>query len=148
MVVIPIRRLAVAFALTVISALPASAQDWAKKMFADDKIDFGVVARGSEAVYRLKLKNVYKETVHISNVRTTCGCSAAEPSKTTLSSREEAFIQVTMDTRKFTRRKEIIHPEIEIFPLLHRNHRLVARIIDRDIEAAVLVRIYLDAVIR
>lgn len=93
--------LSVAFATT-----PASAQEWAEKMFESRKVDFGVVARGSDAVHRLKLKNIYKETVHIANVRTTCGCSAAEPSQTTLESREEAYIQVTMDTRKFTRRKD------------------------------------------
>lgn len=82
------------------------AQDWAEKMFERDKIDFGVVARGSDAVFRLKVSNSYVEECHIANVRTTCGCSAAKPSQTTLKSREEAFIEVTMNTRKFTHRKD------------------------------------------
>ncbi len=79
---------------------------WAQKMFDHQKIDFGVIARGSEAVFRLKITNLYKENVHISNVRTTCGCSAASPDRTTLKSHESAYIKVTMDTQKFSRRKD------------------------------------------
>lgn len=64
--------------LFVLNAAPSFGQDWAMKMFDKDKIDFGVIARGSDAEYRLKIKNIYKDPVHIANVRTTCGCSAAE----------------------------------------------------------------------
>ena len=86
----------------------AQAQEltWAEKMFEKRSHDFGVVARGADVRYRLKITNIYKETVHISNVRTTCGCTAAAPSKSTLASRESAFIEVTMDTRRFKRRKD------------------------------------------
>lgn len=87
---------------------PASAQElnWAEKMFDQRQIDFGVVARGSDAVARVKITNLYKQTVKISDVRTTCGCSAGKPTKTSLESLEEGFIEVTMDTLKFTRRKD------------------------------------------
>ncbi len=92
----------------VCCAASASAQDlnWAEKMFDQRNIDFGVVARGSDAVARVKITNLYKQPVHIADVRTTCGCSAGKPSKTSLESLEEGFIEVTMDTRKFTRRKD------------------------------------------
>lgn len=76
------------------------------KMFDKQKVDFGVVARGADTKYRLKLTNKYKENVHISNVRTTCGCSAASPTATTLRSGEEAYIEITMNTTRFSRRKE------------------------------------------
>lgn len=99
------QSLAVA-AVTLACSGSATAQEWAQKMFESDKIDFGVVARGADAVFRLKLTNTYVEDCHIANVRTTCGCSAAKPSQTTLKSRDEAYIEVTMDTRKFTRRKD------------------------------------------
>lgn len=79
---------------------------WAEKMFEKTTHDFGVVARGADSSYRLKLKNLYKETVHIAEVRTTCGCSAGKPSQETLASLEEAYVEITMDTRKFTRRKD------------------------------------------
>ena len=95
------------FVLTLAFAIPAQAQEltWAQKMFEKQSHDFGTVARGSDVRYRLKVTNLYKQTVHISNVRTTCGCTAATPSKTTLASRETAYIALKMDTRKFTRRK-------------------------------------------
>lgn len=92
--------------LFVLSTSSAFGQEWAQKMFDKDKIDFGVIARGSDAEFRLKIKNIYKDQVHISNVRTTCGCSAAEPSKSVLESGEEGYIQVKMDTKRFQRRKD------------------------------------------
>lgn len=93
--------------LLLLPVLPAQGQqlNWAQKMFEKQRHDFGVVARGSDVRYRLKVTNIYKETIHISDVRTTCGCTAADPSKTTLASRETAYIELTMNTKRFTRQK-------------------------------------------
>jgi len=79
---------------------------WAEKMFDKRTHDFGVVARGADTRYRFVVTNLYKEAVHISNVRTTCGCTAAKPTKHNLASREKAHIEITMNTRKFMRRKD------------------------------------------
>ncbi|MEO1998637.1 MAG: DUF1573 domain-containing protein [Planctomycetaceae bacterium] len=98
--------LIIAAAMLVLGAVPAQAQEWAEKMFSQKTIDFGHIARGANAVYLLKVKNLYKEDVHISNVRTTCGCSAATPSKNRLGSLEESIISVTMDTLRFSQRKD------------------------------------------
>src|SRR5207249_2975864 len=68
--------------------------------------NFGVVARGADTRYRFAVKNVYQETVHIASVRTSCGCTAAKPNQDTLLSRETAYIEVTMDTRKFEHQKD------------------------------------------
>jgi hypothetical protein len=86
---------------------PAGAQgaDWAQKMFDKLDHDFGVVARGADARYRLKVTNKYQEAVHIASVTTTCGCTAAKPSKDTLASLETAYIEITMDTKKFQHEK-------------------------------------------
>ena len=92
--------------LFVLNSSTSFGQEWAQKMFDKDRIDFGVIARGSDAQYRLKIKNIYDSPVHIANVRTTCGCSAAEPSKSLLASGEEGYIQVKMDTARFQRRKD------------------------------------------
>lgn len=93
-------------ASTLASSAAAADPKWAEKMFEKLTHDFGVVARGSDVNYRLKLKNTFEETVHIAEVRTTCGCSAGEPSQETLQSLEEAYITIKLDTRKFTRRKD------------------------------------------
>ncbi|MEX0716549.1 MAG: DUF1573 domain-containing protein [Planctomycetaceae bacterium] len=87
------------------TASPAT-ESWAHKMFAERSIDFGTIARGADARHRLKITNLYKQSVHIANVRTSCGCAAATPSQSTLESREEAYIEVTMDTLKFSHRKD------------------------------------------
>lgn len=101
-----IARVAVLTALVACLSNVASAQEWAQKMFDKQKVDFGVVARGADAVQMIKVTNLYKETIHIASVTTTCGCSAAKPEKNTLASREVTSISVTMDTRKFTKRKD------------------------------------------
>lgn len=89
-----------------IAANNNSGLSWAQKMFDHQKIDFGTIAKGSDAKFQLKLKNLYKEDVHIANVKTTCGCSAATPAKTTLISLEETTIEITMDTNRFSHRKD------------------------------------------
>ena len=93
--------------LLALGGSAASAQDtsWADKMFEKRDHDFGVVARGADAKYRLKFTNLYQQSVHIASVTTSCGCTAAKPSKDTLASRETAYIEIVMDTRKFTHDK-------------------------------------------
>ena len=90
-------------------AQPAPAEKprypWADKMFSALEHDFGVVARGADAKYRIEITNLYQEEVHIQQITTTCGCTAVRPSKETLASREKAEIEITMDTRKFTNLK-------------------------------------------
>jgi hypothetical protein len=85
---------------------PAAAQGWAEKMFDEQTHDFGVVARGAEVKHRIRIRNIYQQTVHISNVRTTCGCSAATPGQTTLAPGEVGSVEIEMDTRRFMRRKD------------------------------------------
>jgi hypothetical protein len=84
----------------------ASAQEWAEKMFDKREHDFGVVARGADAKYRLVITNKYRDPVHIASVTTSCGCTAAKPSKDTLASLESAYIEIVMDTRKFQHQKD------------------------------------------
>lgn len=91
---------------TLSPLVQAQDTEWASKMFEKKSHDFGVVARGADTTYRLKLKNVYEQEVHISSVRTTCGCTAGEPSKETLKSLEDAYVTITMDTKKFRQRKD------------------------------------------
>lgn len=86
----------------------AFAQDlnWAQKMFDRHSVDFGVVARGAVCSTRLVVKNIYQETIQITNVSTSCGCSAAKPSANQIPSGQEAYIEVSMDTQRFMRKKD------------------------------------------
>jgi hypothetical protein len=90
------------------AATVASAQDlnWAQKMFDKQSVDFGVVARGAVCSTRITIRNIYQETIQITNVSTSCGCSAAKPSANQVPSGQEAYIEVSMDTQRFMRKKD------------------------------------------
>ncbi len=100
----------VAVALLAVSGFAgralAQGAGWAEKMFEERSYDFGVVARGSTVSHRFKVTNIYDVPVHIASVRTTCGCTAASPSKTTLEPGESAYIEASMDTVRFVHRKD------------------------------------------
>jgi len=98
----------VAVFCAVSSASLAFAQDlnWAEKMFSELKHDFGTVARGADTRTYIYVTNIYEEDVSITNVGTTCGCTAAQPDKTLLKTHEKAAIEVKMNTVKFMRRKD------------------------------------------
>lgn len=79
---------------------PAVAQEWAMKMFDEQRHDFGTVATGSDCSHRFKITNLYRDDVHITDVHTSCSCASARmPEKTTLKSRESTYIEVSMNTQ-------------------------------------------------
>jgi hypothetical protein len=103
----PHARVAISLATTIASVLAvasasaiAAEPTWAEKMFDARSHDFGVIAVTSKVTYQFHVKNLYRETVHIAGVKTTCGCSVARPSKSTLASGEVVTIDVTMDMRR------------------------------------------------
>lgn len=61
---------------TILTCSTALAQQWAQKMFAETQHDFGTIARGAKAEYEFTLKNIYREEVRITGVRTSCGCTS------------------------------------------------------------------------
>ena len=100
-----IRTATVAFALLIGITPPASAEDWARKMFDTTDHDFGAVARGSTVEFHFKLSNIYQETVHISGVRSSCGCTTPKILKDTLKTYEEGAIVAKFNTGAFTGQK-------------------------------------------
>lgn len=91
--------------LAVPAVVSAQELNWAEKMFERRSLDFGVVARGAECKYQLKIRNIYQEVINITNVSTSCGCSAAKPSANQIPSGEEAYVEISMDTVRFMREK-------------------------------------------
>ncbi len=91
-------------------AAPVGAQgSWADKMFQEGTVhDFGNVPRGTQLFHRFKVTNIYAVRLDIVQVRTSCGCVTATPTKRTLESREEAYVDVIMDARKFTGPKKVV----------------------------------------
>ncbi len=80
--------------------------DWGKKLFVGEmSYDFGTVARAAKAEHVFEMKNPFKETIHISSVRASCGCSTPTIMKDTLKTFETGGIHVRYNTRSFTGRK-------------------------------------------
>jgi hypothetical protein len=81
------------------------AQDWASKMFDKTSHDFGTVARGTKAVHRFQIKNVYEEDVHIKSVVSTCGCTTPTILKPDLKTFEVGEIVAEFNTVAFIGQK-------------------------------------------
>ncbi len=62
-------------AMALMAASQASAQNWAQKMFAESRHDFGTVARDSKTEYEFTFQNLYQEEVRIASIRSSCGCT-------------------------------------------------------------------------
>lgn len=95
-------RIAAALALLLAAALPAPAQEWARKMFKLTSHDFGTVARGAKAEVAFELTNLYKEQLHIASVRSSCGCTTPTFTRDTVPSLETSEIIATFNTKSYT----------------------------------------------
>jgi hypothetical protein len=82
------------------STSPAWAS-WADGMFDELSRDFGPVPHGHMATHPFRLVNRTGNTVHISSVRVSCGCTSAQALQNTLAPGQDTAILVQMDTRRF-----------------------------------------------
>jgi hypothetical protein len=92
-------RNVIVFLVLISPASSARGQEWARKMFEATSHDFGAVARGAKAEYRFKLTNIYVEDVHISDVRSSCGCTTPTKGPELLKTYDEGFILATFNTK-------------------------------------------------
>ena len=97
--------LLVATFAVAMSATPGIAQEWADKMFQERSHDFRIVGRGTKCEYRFELTNLYEEDVHISAVRTSCGCTTPSITKETLKTHEKGAVVATFNTNTFIGQK-------------------------------------------
>ncbi len=80
----------------------ANGQQWAAKLFEEQKHDFGTVARGSDTVHRFKIVNRYKQDIEISSVDTSCNCTTPTIENKVLKTGDVGYIVATFNTRTFT----------------------------------------------
>lgn len=69
-----------------------------RMQFEKTKYDFGTVKKGTEAKHTFKFKNVGTDTLKISQVKTSCGCTAAWESSRIIPPEDEGQIEVRFDT--------------------------------------------------
>ena len=67
-------------------------QEWARKMFKVYVHEFGNVPLGEIPEYRFEMENVFKETIRIRSVTSSCGCTIATPTKKVLKMWEKGEI--------------------------------------------------------
>jgi len=84
--------------LLLFVALPATADDWAKKMFSQTSHDFRTVGRGATAEYHFEFTNPYKEDVRVASVSTSCGCTTPTVTQKLIKSRETAAVIAKLNT--------------------------------------------------
>jgi RNA polymerase sigma factor (sigma-70 family) len=85
--------------------IPEAPASWGDKLFkavGSTRHDFGTIPRGGTIVHRFHFKNIYKVPLEITSVRVSCGCVTTRQSTTTLKPDETGFIDVSMDTRRFS----------------------------------------------
>lgn len=68
-----------------------------KIQLVENDYDFGTVAQGPAVKHTFKFKNVGTDTLRIEQVKTSCGCTAAESSKI-IAPQSEGQIAVTFNT--------------------------------------------------
>jgi hypothetical protein len=96
------RHLLSALLVVLLGATAGRAQDWARKMFTESSHDFGAVARDAKVEYRFQFSNIYQETAHVAGVRSSCGCTTPQITKSDLKTYEKSEIVATFNTRAFT----------------------------------------------
>ena len=77
-------------AATVVTNQAPSELKW-----ESDVHDFGTLAQGKPSTYEFTFTNTTKETVMITNVRPSCGCTAANYTKTAIKPGEKGMVAAT-----------------------------------------------------
>jgi hypothetical protein len=102
------RKAILALAVLTLGAAGAPAQGWAEKMFKESLThDFGTVPHGAQLLHRFPVTNIYAVRMEITGIVPGCGCVTAVASKRVLEPRETAYIDVSMDARRFTGAKTV-----------------------------------------
>lgn len=77
-------------ASTVVAKQAPSELKWESEIH-----DFGTLAQGKPSTYEFTFTNTTKETVMITNVRPSCGCTAANYTKTAIKPGEKGMVAAT-----------------------------------------------------
>jgi len=95
------------------AARPAMAEDsWANKIFSGQPgiaivQDFGVVAGGAQLQANLKMTNIYKVPLTVTDIKVSCGCVDAKSAVKILQPNQSANLIIKMDGTRFTGHKEV-----------------------------------------
>lgn len=91
-----------ALALTP-ATTPAQTGAWADKLFGGKTThNFGTAARGAQLAHTFTMTNIYSVPLHITDIRSSCGCLTVTPNTKVLQPKGTATLTLNVDTRKFS----------------------------------------------
>lgn len=94
-------RFSLATAAALILSAPTPAATWAEAMFEELARDFGSVPRGPMLTHPYRLTNNTGQTVRITSVRVSCGCTSATALQGVLAPGQSSVVMAQMDTTRF-----------------------------------------------
>jgi len=100
-------RFSLATAAALILSAPTPAATWAEAMFEELARDFGSVPRGPMLTHPYRLTNTTGQTVRITSVRVSCGCTSATALQGTLAAGQSTVVMAQMDTTRFVGPKTV-----------------------------------------
>ena len=88
-----------------LSAGVARAENWAEKMFSNRSHDFRIVSRGASSEHHFEFTNLYEEDIHVSGIRTSCGCTTPTITRESLQTHQTAAVVAKFNTESFVGQK-------------------------------------------
>lgn len=77
------------------------ADQWSNALIDTEKLDFGVIATGSETKKMVEIKNVYNQTLYVNSVSTSCKCAIPTLLNREIPPGESGFVEVKINTTQF-----------------------------------------------
>jgi hypothetical protein len=100
-------RFSLAAAAALVLSAPAPAATWAEGLFEELARDFGSVQRGPMLTHQYRLTNNTGQTVRITSVRVSCGCTSATALQGVLAPGQSTAVLAQMDTTRFVGPKTV-----------------------------------------
>lgn len=88
---------AIVIAFVSMTAMVETSNNVAEFKFDVETHDFGTIPQGKPVTHEFSFTNVGTEPIIISEVKTSCGCSVAEYTKTPVKAGEKGIIKVTFN---------------------------------------------------
>ncbi|MDY0140463.1 MAG: DUF1573 domain-containing protein [Bacteroidales bacterium] len=88
------------FAQNNVKKEPETTSRQSSIMFKQTVFDFGTIKQGEEAKGVFEFKNLTKQSVKLTNVRASCGCTGTEWPREEIKKRGKGTVSVSYDTRR------------------------------------------------
>ncbi|MFN0159263.1 MAG: DUF1573 domain-containing protein [Bacteroidota bacterium] len=103
-------RISIVLTMTLLGAVVAFSQP-RLEIVEGTKFDFGTISKGNKVERKLTLKNVGTETLEVSKVDVSCGCTGTIISEKSIKPQATGTVLITFDSKNFSGR---VHKSVTI----------------------------------